>query len=276
MNILLCEHPIPVAKLIGNVDDRIVGTDAAESARHAVAQINWALATIERCIATRRKRQAFAAVVSNARSMFLDADAIRAGAENGTFYSNAALMVRSSLRGAPEVVKALRYAWQTVLAAEPTRVLSQVAYATMLRKLYLTLKIDEGNVRIDATQCVRATRVDWPRDSRGCHELSETAFCQSWFELVDLWCDCVGACDYAAWLRRAAERITTCRDGDKTCRCWRGDAELLDVLCTKVRLPLAARRSAGGGAPLQSSRSCDACSRLSVALRGVGACVWRG
>ena len=82
------------------------------------AQVRWALAKIEHCVAAKQGRDQFAAVVKRAREAFFDDRAIAAGAKQGRFYTNAALMVRESLREAPEVKDALRAVWCTVCSAE--------------------------------------------------------------------------------------------------------------------------------------------------------------
>ena len=76
-----------------------------------------ALATIKRVVQKRRAARQFLEAVQKARAAFLDADAIKAGALQGEFYTASALVLRNELRDHPKVQQALKFAWRCVLGA---------------------------------------------------------------------------------------------------------------------------------------------------------------
>ena len=255
------EQHVPTPDADAGADVEAADTDTEAEAADSVAKTRWACAVIEHCIANRNGRQSFATVVRQAREMFMTTEAMDAGAEMGVYYSNAALMVRASLRNEPEVLDALKYAWQRVVHAElnvridsrEPRVafrvpfvglssgtelaLSPRAYATMIRKLYLLLKETERDARVNAVECVRSIKEDWPKDSAGGGDLKEVQFFNCWFELADLVVEGLRAADYAVFLADAADAITDWHgEGDERWLGWRVDHHLLDTIAPAVQL----------------------------------------
>ena len=186
-------------------------------------RVRWALATLDRGIARRRSQQTFAAVVKRATAAFLDQKARSAGAECGVYYTKPALMVREALRQDSTVLAALHYVWLAALDAETAAgtvidsqwpLLSHVAYSTLIRKLYLHLRMlkirrrSSGRVPpispVDVTDSISE---DWPRDSGSHGHMDEEAFRRCMFEAADLYVEGVAASDYAKWLYEAAESI---------------------------------------------------------------------
>ena len=211
-----------------------------------VARTRWAMDVIQQCIKNRHARQSFAAVVRKAQEMFMTPEAMDAGASGGIYYTKAALMVRVTLRNDPVVESALAYAWQRVVHAEMNiryasrehliafraggrmgsgqLVLSRAAYATMIRKLYLLLKDDDRDAKINPAECLKSIQEDWPKDSVGQSEMSESAFQSCWFELADLVVEGLRAEEYAVWLADAADAITMWRGGAAAAAAERGAA----------------------------------------------------
>ena len=245
----------------GDPEEELDEEDEEDPSGPSVARVHWAHAIIENCVRNKNGRQSFANIVKLAREQFMTEEAVDAGAENGRYYSNAALMVRATLRTEPEVEDALSYAWNRVTRAErnvtssdrdgsfdprqspmlhePT--LSHTAYKTMIRKLYLVLKHQERDAKVDAVECMMSIKDDWPRDSNGDTELTMTAFMRCWFELADLWVDSVRPEEYSAWLRTAADSITMWRDGDvlseRQWLGWRFDPSMLEAITAHAKLP---------------------------------------
>ena len=243
----------------------------------------WAFELLERVVKRRKAGQAFVKVVNDARDMFLDEKAVKAGAEHGRYYSKFALMLRASLRNDVRVISTIHLAWTALLRAwrntsefsagttwlglglsdDPSISkrggFGAAAYRTMIRKLYLVLKLEAGDTHIDPQECLETIREDWPRDSNGGKELSEASFFNSWFELADLHTADVHRKEYVEFVNRMVRQITASgqasansRGGgmggakaadDPKCLGFRTDAELLDSLCRRVVLPSAARHA---------------------------------
>ena len=237
---------------------RTSALDEEEEAALYATRARWARKVIRRGLRARSRRQTFESIVRQAREMFLTDAARDAGAEENKFYSNAALMLRASLRQEPEVIEALGYAWQRVTHAElnirsesrqcgaqargrtigsAELSLSRVAYATMIRKLYLTLKERDRDAKIHPNDCLRSVAEDWAKDAGGATVLNEPTFHNCWFELADLNVESVLTDEYAAWIRSSADAITEWRgEGDERWLGWRFDQSLLDSLSGHVKL----------------------------------------
>ena len=231
-----------------------------DDAEFEAAEHRRAMGIIQKVVNARRARKALLAAVDRARETFMDKEAIKAGAENGRFYSTIALIVRDGLRSNELVVAALGVAWRCVLAAAEAEQIGQrgslahESYAKMIRKLYLYVHEVTGDTAIDPQDCLSAVEEDWPRDAEmnaatGQLHLTELAFHRSWFELADLYVRGVSATDYANWIEGAARRITTLRckpdlhrstsrdNFDYSGVRWRDDAPLLDHLTRRVPMP---------------------------------------
>ena len=239
------------------------------------------MGVIERCIKSRNERQSFGNLLKQAREMFMSEDALDMGAEDNEYYTNAALMVRAGLREDPLVVEALRYAWNRIRLSErnllletreyefgpekpprdgePEFTLTKVAYGTLIRKLYIALKLREkSDAKINPVECLHSMKDDWAKDSCGQKTMSEMAFNKCMFELTDLWVEGVDASDYADFLTAIADAITAWRNpggGDEgRWMGWRFDEETLDNLTLLVKLPRELeRRSSFSNSPGASS-----------------------
>ena len=150
------------------------------------ARERWAQSKLKRMLAHRQGRNAFTEVVLQARKNFLDDDAIRAGAEDGRFYTTCALVAREANTRSPEVVQALRAAWVAchearrhaayrssgctwaALVDRPSTAsprltaavmtLGPASFRTMIRKLYLSMKQGARDYAIDSIDCMRSIR----------------------------------------------------------------------------------------------------------------------
>ena len=210
------------------------------------ARERWAMAKLDRMFALRKAQKTFWEVVVQARQKLLDSTAISAGAEEGQFYTDSALMIRESLRTSPQVEDSLEAAWLAVLQAKahsthkspgctwqrvpdaenmPTSI-GIATFRTMIRKLYLIGKHEESDFQVDAIDCLRSITSDWQRDSAmtaaGRLEMNKECFKQCWFEIADLHTASCNADDYKAWIDGAIEQITatvsTCSKGKKRVR----------------------------------------------------------
>ena len=186
--------------------------------------------------------------------MFLDDSAISAGAENGQYYSQTAMVVRATLLREPQVVAALQYAFDCCTRAEANissqhrelivgtlawengnspenASLSFAAYSTMIRKLYLFVKGRDADADIDVTECLASVKEDWRKDSHGLAHLDKESFSKCWFELADLNVDSVRAEDYAAWICSAADTITAGYSETTSASQDSGGAQLTNARC---------------------------------------------
>ena len=240
-----------VADVAAEVFDLVTPEEKAEYER--------AMALITRVVNRRRAFQNLMNTIKSAKQKFMDEDAIKAGAENGKFYTNAALIMREGLSKNPKVVEALTTAWRCVLvaahhhaqkrrrSAEMPKVLDHEQYEIMFRKLYLFAKEEQSDAQIDPDECEEALCAEWPRDAEanpasGALELTKRAFFKSWFEMADLYCSSVRASEYASFIERAVRRITTYRprarlvrgagndDDDFKDVQWREDPDALQAL----------------------------------------------
>lgn len=236
------------------------------------AEYERAVQTVQRVVRLHQARRMWTAVVERAKSKFLDEQAIEAGARNGKFYSNAALIVREGLRSEAAISEALTEAWRCMCTAahntphgEPgyprgttwlglpmadrrrkRGSLGPAAYRTMLRKMYLVVKNMNGDVQIDPHDCLESIGADWARDAgaSGSSVVDEEAFHFSWFECCDVHVASVHSNDYVEWLRRCTRRVTrytgkavdTIEGGslDLSKVEWRTEKELLDALCRSI------------------------------------------
>lgn len=228
----------------------------APSPEQAQARVGWAMAKIEHVVVNRKARKDFVAIIRRARENLLDKDAIAAGARDGKFYTNAALMVRESLRDAPEVRDALRAVWLAMCCAEASSqepevyeahaphfegtVLTFKVYSTMIRKVFLAVKEDKCDGKINWMTVRTCAKEDWPRDLRGGCELTELAFNRCWFELADVHVDSLRSQDYATWMLHVASRCTEWRSHGQDKRlAWRKDADMLNSLAQRLAQRLA-------------------------------------
>ena len=97
------------------------------------------------------------------KAMYLDPDAVAAGAEDSEMYSDEALKEREKLRSSPEVLEALEVAW-AALVPPGSEGMDQQMYWDIGRKLYLYLMLGEPP---DPHDCMQSVGKDWNEDSNG-------------------------------------------------------------------------------------------------------------
>lgn len=73
--------------------------------------MRWAIDLLSASIARRKSAQAWKAAIAKAKEMFLDTEAMAAGAEDSPLYSASALHIRGSLKHTEEVQAALSDVW---------------------------------------------------------------------------------------------------------------------------------------------------------------------
>ena len=173
------------------------GDPLANATDEEIAEYKRAVAILQKAIRGRKLRQLWPNM-EQLRARYLDPKALAAGASDSPWYSNFALACREGLRYAPQVVRGLNDTWNTLTAAAGTPTLSKEDYTTMMRKLYLAVKIDESDHDIDPKDCLDSLEEDWIEDSDGKDELTESAFHRCFFQLVDMNCDALGADEYVA------------------------------------------------------------------------------
>ena len=161
------------------------------------ANYERAMAMITRLVNRRKTFQNLMQTIKQAKEKFMDEEALRAGAEEGKFYTNAALILRSGLRDNPKVLEALGTAWRCVLAASThaqkrkklNEKVDKSQYAVMFRKLYLFIKDEQNDTQIDPTDAMDTVDAEWERDAAQNKttlqlEMTRKAFFNSWFEMA--------------------------------------------------------------------------------------------
>lgn len=176
-------------------------------------------------------------------AQYFDRSALEAGAEDGEFYTPAAIMAREAAREDAVVQSSLTAAWDACLAAAGAegmattdsttgqRCLTKAAYFAMTKKLYLAeaATSDEDSACIDAEECIAACEAGWTEDAAGSDTLSEAAFKHAWWVLCDLHTTSVRADDYAGWLRATVAKVTS-HDPCLGVVGWRNDREQLEAI----------------------------------------------
>lgn len=239
-----------------------------------VDEIKEALDKLEKCLARRKARQSFNAVISAAQAHFLDAAAIAAGAEDGEFYSRPALMARETMANREEVVQVLHEAWLVITqvivgpafkrsnelrASDDTSqrlILTRENYDAFFRKAYLYVAEQNHDTQINVDECVSRMDADWQADTDNQGDVSgmdEVAFKRCIFQLADLNTQTVACEEYVAYVRGLIDAVTkpvhapgspqTTRRSSVRCgrpadRVWRPDVELLSRIQSKVALPM--------------------------------------
>ena len=260
----------------------------------------WAAATIQRVCRRRGALRRFFETVARARASFLDDEAIAAGATRGQFYTDSALVMRELARHTPEVEAALEEAWLAITEADPSanrgdEAVSPIVYVTFYRKLYLHMHDEGRDGDIDPIDCLDSMRRDWKADTGALDDGSprresfdRESFFRSVYQLADLSTDSVSREDYAEWIRRATARVTTVglrRDASHAAAAglagkesssllvptprvyWRRDAELLEGVCARARLPPSLRqrlKAAGAGAGAGAGQQLSAASMMLI------------
>lgn len=97
------------------------------------------------------------------KAMYLDEDALAAGAEGSELYTDEALKAREKLRRDPAVVAALEKAW-AALVPEGSEGMDKQMYWDTFRKLYLYMMLGEVP---DPHDCFQSVSKDWLEDSQG-------------------------------------------------------------------------------------------------------------
>ena len=167
----------------------------------------WAIETLSKCIQRRKAAQAFVAAVEQAKKMFLDPDALAAGASDNPLYSAAAMHIRGSLLHSEEVKAALTESWES-LVPDDVAEMSREEYFTMMRKLYLFGAIEARDADLDPDDAISSAGKDWEVDSGGRDGLTREAFDRCWFQLADLNTEEVDADVYADWIRLTVSKLT--------------------------------------------------------------------
>ena len=159
------------------------------------------------------------------KALYLDADAVAAGAEGSEFYSDDALKAREKLRSDPVVVGALEEAW-AALVPEGSEGMDQQMYWDTFRKLYLYMTLGEVP---DPHDCFQSVGKDWLEDSQGDGVLDFDEFSKSWFQLADLNTEGIAHDIYAGWVGQATDMITAPPEPGGRTRQLRKSRELLEL-----------------------------------------------
>ena len=153
-------------------------------------EFDWAMKKLNNAIRSRRARAAFSAVIDAAKERFLDARALAAGASKSRWYTTTAMTIREALSQDADIQTRLRFAWYRCLEAcglpPHGTSLNYEQYLTMSRKVYLVVKLLDGDASVDPRDCMRTLHEDWISDSQGTGEMAVEAFFRSWFELADV------------------------------------------------------------------------------------------
>jgi hypothetical protein len=143
-------------RVIGDIGDVADEEEDMVSEASAMARTRWAYATIEQCVHNKIGRQSFAEIVDLARQMFLTHEAKAAGAESGRYYTNTALMVRATLSQEPQVLAALRYAWQRCTHAELNIKLASRELGVEVRTVVVGAKDGVDELALSRLACTRS------------------------------------------------------------------------------------------------------------------------
>ena len=129
--------------------------DEAAAGRERVAsgrERREAAESIQRCFRRAKARREGRTLrelwpsITTLKSLYLDADALDAGAEANPLYTDENIVKRNALRADPRVVGALRAAWArlaVVRGGADGEVVGRAEYVSMIRKVYLFLKAEE-------------------------------------------------------------------------------------------------------------------------------------
>lgn len=187
----------------------------AEQADSKPMTLERAATLIARCWKSREVRRLLRMIpdVKALKAHFLDAEAIKAGADKNINYTSASLKARAMLQHAPQVKAALVGAWEAIVPPGQSS-MSRDEYFVMMRKLFLFAKIESADPDLDADDCVSTAFKDWAADADPGHEESASAvlsrdnFDKCWFQMADLSTDEVDANEYATWIREVVDRLT--------------------------------------------------------------------
>ena len=147
---------------------------------------------------------------SRLRRMYLDSEAVAAGARDSSLYTDEYLVLRELCRSDPAVQAALTRAWEA--CAQGEEMMSKTAYLSMARRIYLVLAMRMGTP--NSTECREISEKDWERDANGKDHLTRAEFFSSWFQLTDVNTIGVQAGEYAAFILRMTDRIARVRTVD--------------------------------------------------------------
>ena len=194
----------------------------------------------------------FMAIIKALQASYLDDKARAAGAEDCEWYTSEMLMARDKLRADPVVEEALRTAWRRCAAPSSQaadRFLRQ-EYVVMTRLVYLALKAQAMEYDFDPEDCMQSLEDDWAEDGGSKGFLTFEDFAKSWFQarshkhllpsttprclrlaaacysllsvtlcvtslpqLADLNTEHVSASEYASFIRRLTEQISSTDGG---------------------------------------------------------------
>ena len=110
-----------------------------EDATEKVSEEQEAMLRLTRAV-KRKKALALLPDLEQLRKLFLNEEAISAGAGGGKFYTSAALFARDAIRRDPEVELALQFAFERCTACTATGTIGREDYMKMMRKIYLVRK----------------------------------------------------------------------------------------------------------------------------------------
>ena len=193
--------------------------------------------------------------LSRLKELYLDREAVKAGAKDSKWYTNEMIVQREALKNDPMVVAALAEAWTVITSASfspggASASLSFESYAAMSRKLYLVLELERAErlkkrvPSVDASECRRAIEDEWAADSGGAERMGRPHFESAWFQLADLHTKAVGAVMYAQWILDKLHKICVTRvptPGQLPAPTgkgyeWRSDDEIMATAAVKARV----------------------------------------
>lgn len=196
---------------------------------------------VQRCWKSKANRSRGRALLSlwpnlaSLKQLYLDDEAVAAGAKTSSLYTDEAIIQRELLTHHPLVQEALARLWASVPRTGDD--LTKDEYMTIARKIYLIICVEQRQIdQIDPNSWREDAERDFVSDSKGKSSLSEEDAHRAWFQLCDLYTSDISAAGYAAWIRRKAELMTTSYSGaaaqalatlGERVREWRDDSEMM-------------------------------------------------
>jgi len=168
-------------------------------------------------------------ILRQLRTLYLDAEAVQAGANSNPLYGDKELLMREALRQDAHVRKALDLAWEA--CAQGTSPMNKTAYFAMSRRIYLALHLLSPDTisTLDPVDCLKSAQRDFDSDCgpKGC--LTRSDFDRCWFQLADLYTDEISGMIYGDWIRALVFKISY-RHPESGQWQWRDDKSMmLDV-----------------------------------------------
>ena len=120
-----------------------------------------------------------------------------------SLYSIENMVRRRRIKRHPKVQHVIKLFW-TVMEKDNNNRLAKEQYIQQMLKAQRALAPE-----FDEAKALRVAEDDWVTDVKGASAMDYEKFCDSVFEVVDIWCDSVGVAEYVRFLYFLLEAITT-------------------------------------------------------------------